>query len=581
MSDARLRWLLTILICVATGLAFGLSYGYGSNHQVYVPPGLHLADPSFLAHDWWLTSTVHYHWAFSVLVAVLAQLNVVPWGLALLNVAAVAGSLFVCHLLFRRWIARWDLLALALLASLFLLTQSFQSVARTYLFTSSLQASSVSTVATLAAILCLVKARYGWSALWLALGGAFHANFLLINLPFFGLAYGFMRLPQWRNLPQHWRAWGKEVTILLGPSLLVVIATLPLIFSITDQTNDPETVAIARFALFEFAAPFHYLPRTFLMNFVELLGWQILGVAWTSWAVPEPSQRRVIWALQLALFVLLWGATALTTVVFIEPVSRLFFWRLAPFAELLAALLIIAGTLRALCSQPSERTLLRLWPLGLSVIGILLIALLLRYRVGVTDPIAAMQLLIIAGMVGAVGVHWWWSALLAPIRRIPAVAIFASVALLWLAATALSATPEGFSLLVRTAVMYNEETLFAFVRNNTPVDAQFLIPPNPNMRFFRLKAERAIVVDARTVPFGDASLAEWYHRLEAVSGTERPSNLAAVLAGYYCMDEARLTRLRVLYGVTHIVLPAKQVFSANGWREIYRNGAYQVLEYQP
>jgi hypothetical protein len=166
----------------------------------------------------------------------------------------------------------------------------------------------------------------------------------------------------------------------------------------------------------------------------------------------------VIWALQLALFVLLWGATALTTVVFIEPVSRLFFWRLAPFAELLAALLIIAGTLRAFCSQPSERTLLQLWPLGLSGIGIFLIVQLLRYRVGVTDPTATMQLLIIAGMVGAVGVHWWWSALLAPIRRIPAVSVFASVALLWLAATALTATPEGFSLLVQTVVMRTSNT---------------------------------------------------------------------------------------------------------------------------
>jgi hypothetical protein len=57
-----------------------------------------------------------------------------------------------------------------------------------------------------------------------------------------------------------------------------------------------------------------------------------------------------------------------------------------------------------------------------------------------------------------------------------------------------------------------------YARQNTPIDALFLVPPNESE--FRLRAQRAIIVNFKAVPQLGSELAEWSQRLRDVLGLD-------------------------------------------------------------
>ncbi|HEX3356101.1 MAG TPA: DUF6798 domain-containing protein, partial [Tepidisphaeraceae bacterium] len=57
-----------------------------------------------------------------------------------------------------------------------------------------------------------------------------------------------------------------------------------------------------------------------------------------------------------------------------------------------------------------------------------------------------------------------------------------------------------------------------YARENTPIDAVFLVPPNESE--FRLQAQRAIIVNFKAVPQLGSELAEWSQRLRDVLGLD-------------------------------------------------------------
>lgn len=580
MFSSRGNRILVLLFCFAAAAAFGVSaYDSNSNSPTYVPPGLHLVDPTFLAHDWWLQGASHYHAAFFALVALLDRLGVVEPALGLLNIVVVAGFLYVSYMLAREWRSRQPGLALAFFVAMFFATNSFVSVGASYLFSQSLQPSAISAAATAIALLCFVRRRWGSAGLCLALAGVFHVNFLLVNAPLFGIAYliaalldrkaGFMAVKPvlWGGL------W------LMLPSLVVLVGFMPLILSVERDVVDSSVSEKADWIFFQFAVPFHYLPLTYLPHFVGLLTWELLGAAWTPIAVPAPAQRRIVWALQAAFAVVIWGATALTTVVFVNEVSRLYFWRLAPFVAMLSALLTIVGYLRFIPDDAGEmirpRGLVPVLTFGLAVAqvgsvgnGISLQARLLELAV----------LFVLAG-VAVLGWLGWASER----RKFLAGATWVA-ALLAVAATALTLRDYDdrgrYSLIVHTDAAKDENALYAFVKNSTPVNSLFVVPPR-GLDYFRLCGQRAVVVDWKALPLNKMMVLDWYDRLKNISGTINPKDISAVSAGYLALDASRLRALRDNYGITHAVLGVRQSVHDDNWREIYRNGQFYVLEYIP
>lgn len=577
--DRLIAWAL----CLIGGIAVGVSrFNSVSNHPTYLPPGLHYLDPTYLAGDWWLNVMPHYHYAYFVLTAGLAELGILEAGLAVLNVVVVAGALYAGYRIILLLRAVYPLTCLALLIAAFLVTATFFSVGTTFLFMQSLQPSSVAAAATLAAMLGFLEERPLRCGLWLGLGGLFHVNYLVLNVPLFGLAFVLKAVIE--DSPQRLlsRRAAIELMQMFAPSLLLIAINLPVLLSIQRDVLSPPAAAEADWIFFHFAVPFHYYPLDWLGKLPVLLGWQVLGLLWTVRAVPDPAQRRAVWALQAAFAVVLWSAIALTTLIFIAPVARLLLWRLAPFAEFLAALLIIIGAVRLL-SRGSDSPLPTSQDRRVLLASIAVLALLTPFIPGADDPeltgIYPPGPMVLGILFVLVAVRLWTTVAL-PWNRYVAVPVL--LGLIGLCAAALPSNDERsrYSLLQRSqsADARDEDGVFAFVRRSTPSDAQFLIPPTLDL--FRLRGERAVVVDFKAMPVDRPTLIAWYGRLADISGTNRPASMAAVYRGYQALDSVRLETLRRKYGLTHVVLLESQTILPDGWNETYRNSGFRVLAYR-
>lgn len=573
-----------LAICIFAGVLIGLSYGDGvSNHATYIPPGLQWAEPDFLKDDWWLSNVVHYHWAFFSIVALLSKLNILQWGLAILNVSIIAGSLYFCLIILRKSTLKHYAKLFLVFVTIFLLSNTFKSVAATYLFSPSLQASSVATFATIAAFYFFLNRRYIYVGIYLAIGGIFHTNFLLVNITVFCFAYFLGCLPDWNKKNILWRQWSIDLLSMLGLSILIAAISLPFILNLTIGGDTKEVIKEANSIFFNFAVPFHYRPETFLIDFIPLFSWQLLGLSWTNFSFKEAKYRRQVWILQLSIFVILIIATLLTTVVFIESVSRLFFWRLAPFSILLSTIMLLSGTIRAATIKAPSTKREKWIPLIVSGIAVLLLARFMQYQYGISKPFVALQLIFVLTCISLPALAWTYPQFLKIFTNSVRCSFAAHVFLLILFGYSafLIAVPERYPLIITTQKNSQEEQLFMYVKTETPMNAQFLIPPD--LKSFRLFAERAIVVDLKALPFDKLSLIDWYQRLGNISGIQKPKSKEELLKGYYSMDTLRLNTLRKMYLISHAVLLTKTNanIESDNWVEIFKNDTFRVLKFVP
>ena len=76
-------------------------------------------------------------------------------------------------------------------------------------------------------------------------------------------------------------------------------------------------------------------------------------------------------------------------------------------------------------------------------------------------------------------------------------------------------------ILIQTDIQQKEtenDKLYEWIQGNTPNDAIFIIPPT--MEDFRLRANRAIVVDWKAFPFKDSAIIEWRDRIFDVTNNQ-------------------------------------------------------------
>lgn len=112
--------------------------------------------------------------------------------------------------------------------------------------------------------------------------------------------------------------------------------------------------------------------------------------------------------------------------------------------------------------------------------------------------------------------------------------------------------------------------LGGWAATDTAREAVFLIPPQ--VEGFRVRAQRAIVVDFKTVAFSDQAILEWDRRIQAVcgapSGTRTP--LGLLPHAYAARPLAALRSVGRQYGATHILTQvphagAPALYAADGW----------------
>lgn len=104
----------------------------------------------------------------------------------------------------------------------------------------------------------------------------------------------------------------------------------------------------------------------------------------------------------------------------------------------------------------------------------------------------------------------------------------------------------------------DQHTLAECTRASTPADALLYTPPN--WGFFRLLAERALIVDFKAFPFQDVAMREWHQRLVGVYGAPDAAGFPSIEelnSSYYTRtDDDRVFELQAAYDITHAVLPA-------------------------
>jgi hypothetical protein len=192
-------------------------------------------------------------------------------------------------------------------------------------------------------------------------------------------------------------------------------------------------------------------------------------------------------------------------------------------------------------------------------------------------------LLIVVALIGAGTMYWSESLIQASLYRfsiypklLACVGTSCLICRLWPRVMAAIAVVSGAALAF-SCVIYGPylgefqwsgssqeyEDACAWVQANTPVDAVFLVPPSDER--FRLLAQRAIVVNFKSVPQLSGELVEWRRRMETtldlsdIRMLPRPFGKTQVAMSdrYSALPASRLAEIARRYGARYIFTPTR------------------------
>jgi hypothetical protein len=306
--------------------------------------------------------------------------------------------------------------------------------------------------------------------------------------------------------------------LLAWPSLLVIVRS----FVLSDAA--PEQTAL----FFHVRSPHHYdlaafsAQDAFWLASLALLAAPVLGRVTDTGAAPEriAALRALAFAMAAVLLVGLLGS-----LLHIQPIVRAFAWRMSVPLGLLLLLCAGAGLRAAIASR--RLPLLSLYLAGVVWLSSFSVSQALPWR---ERPSAVAKA---------------WARFTTPSLR----------------------APPGGQL----------GKLHRWVREQSPADARFLVPPG--FIDFRLHARRAIFVDWKCTPMRGDELVEWRRRMLAAMGTTRfPAVGYALRHGstraYERQPLERLAALARREGLTHVI--ARPAAPAPGLTPLERVGRFQV-----
>jgi hypothetical protein len=283
----------------------------------------------------------------------------------------------------------------------------------------------------------------------------------------------------------------------------------------------------------------------------------LLGVIGSGWHVLSLA-RLFTWRLSIPLFALLLMAAGAT-------LRRL--WRERAWSGLVWWLAGCASLLTFAQSDPLEPSPWNHAPLAAAIAlpvfalatGALLLASRRRQLLLWCAPLAALAVLALA-----------WSVVLTPHWQADGQPWQAPPGLHWLDAR-IQLTPRVGSL-------------YALVRERTPVDARFLIPPGLSQ--FRMQARRAVFVDWKCAPMNGAEALEWQRRMLLAMGTStfpaRGYELPrAADAAYNARPLTELAELARTAGLTHLLVRERREPEPAGVRRVFGHRGYVVYELAP
>jgi hypothetical protein len=551
------------LIAIYYALSLGLGYGI-SNQNSYLIRPLRSYDSSLLANDWMTTEVVSHHSMFSLIAVPLYHANPDGWGFALANVLFVAfGAWIIYRILqtFESGLAAF--LAFLLIVSLMRFTGT-ASLSGSYIFRGYLQPSTIGAIGMLAAILFLIRQRYAYSGLALAIGGLFHSNLLVLGIAVFFLTHVLLGR-------QH---LARRLAVQLAAPMLAFAYFLPAMFEVAFEST---AASEAREAFLLIRAPHHYDPATFKRQFVPFIGWLLIGGG-SFWIYgtgekPSPAHRATI-AFVAAGLCMIVVATACTTIIYMPKVAQLQPWRLAPFVMLLCQMmfcLVVANKLRA------EHAVDATSKLAVALVGIGCVVLLAKTRSHWVGNLTWLSPMLLITPVALMLIRSRADAGFPKSKRQHTLALAYCIAVLVCATGGYMARIPQSALICGRSHRPHEDEMFRWARTTTPRDAVFVTPPD--MARFRLHAQRAIVVDWKTPPARGHELTQWLDRLQQVCGVSEVTNLPGLKSGYNGMSRARISDLVDTYSADFAVLSVDHCAPAikSGFPVVFESDHFVVV----
>jgi len=534
-----LGWVITF--CAMFVAAIGVAPGE-ANHLVYLLPGLHAANPDFLASDWFVTQAHHPHLVFNALVAALARIGVLDLGLVLGTIAqslAVALATWaVARQLYPSPLIPWAMTLMILGAT------GTHSVGLSLLISPQFEASTIAGAATVIGLACLASQRHtSWAGLAFGAAALFHAHFAVLILPVAAVAAAFAARRD---------GWARGLMILVP----VLVLGLPSYLQVLVHQADPAVQMADSLVLSRF--PHHYDPRTWGpvqgCLFAGILIAGSVGVV-----LRRPASRPILFSAVglmaiMALVSLLIGYAGLSeTVMLLAP------WRLG-------SIVIVFAVLAACAAVPGVRTLdRRPRALLLSIAALCAVPVAMATIVG---PIPV-RVGLATGIALLVVLRSGWTKSTPGLHRTDLVTI---------ALVAVGFLPGVWHGFERSHLSIGPATLqhpglYRWAAESTDSRAVFAVPPG--WIDFRLVTGRSIVADHKSPPTRPSELVEWARRIEALTGRMPRGEAAELDSAFFAGDCVRMRGLRDAYDVRFMI---RRAGAPSCGETTYSDGSFSVVD---
>lgn len=584
-----LRSLRVRILPGAFAIAFGMAmtlciqgYQFGqSNHTVYLFDAMRHVRPELLKNDWFATRTLQYHAIFGWMTAVLLKAGVLEQAF----LAGYLGLTALLHLAWYRLVLRLGGTRFTyLLSVLFYYISAGGTALGMYSFfqDSSFLPSNIANVAMLWGIYFWIAGKRGWSGAWLGLAGAFHLNHALVGI---GMWIA-LNLWLWKD-----RVFAWDRATIVGSALAIGLSLLNILLALRVAAEQTGGMPLGEFVdlYVRLRHGHHYDPSAWPLALWICFLWSapLAAIAARRQIACPPVRQtvRVYLLLAALLVVALLGAGIFYVS---ESLIQMSLYRFTIYLKLFnsigaAYLIYNAGVLK--------RSHVRAIVIGIPAIMVAAIIVLFC-----TDGFGFSSIRWLGGFVwrqrGPIGLAVILSITLAIYELVYAlprkwgqnllhgggIAVLVIITAIawgrWLGVDAISDDDEAYL------------QFCAWVRQHTPVDAVFLVPPQEQS--FRIAAQRAIVINYKGVPQLSGELPEWRRRLEDVLDMKdlralpRPFEvtLPAIAQRYRALSAEHLASAAQRYGARYIVAtrPLEKLTAGTPMSVAHENGEYFLYD---
>jgi len=559
MNANHVKNITLLLFIVLTSIGIGLSYG-NSNQNTYLIHGLTQIKPNFLSGDWFAHSTQHYHDKFSYVLILVNYLGLpIDISLTVIEVALRIIALVAIYKIICLITNNYAFMSF-LIVLVFVILERTNSVAKSYIFSTMLQPSSFGSTFLLVGFLFFLRGHYLISGVSIAFAGYMHTNFLILGFVYLGIAHVLLGVEG---------IIGRVVMQFL-PMVCVLAMDLPFLSSMMSSENAEKATYIFQFV----RSPHHYVPSYYMVDFILFAGWSILGLASLQLITIDNSLKRRLAGLYSALLSIVIISTLLTTAVFIPIVSKLFFWRMAPFSVLLSQILFVTAIVSHAFSEKTESGVHLMTTLFFLLLGYLFILRWYLYKYGLSSS----KTLLLSGIAFCCGVLFLRKYIAARINPFYLTKTAINVACIGMLSLILAyefrSSFYDHSTLLNGHPGKLESELYQWVKT-TEESAIFLTPPG--LDNFRLHGERAIIADWKSTPVDPNGLMEWYKRIQDITGLADIKSSNDANEAYLHTSIDRVIFLKKKYGINYAVLYRYNNEINRSFPEVFKNEEFVVL----